>query len=108
MSPGYVWTCILIGALVTISLRALPFVLFGGKEGTPGLIGYLGRVLPYSVMALLVVYCLRDSDLTLASSWAPRLIASVFTCAVYVFKRNSLLSIALGTVCYMLLVQLVF
>ncbi len=108
MSGAYVWSCVLAGALVTIALRALPFVLFSGRRKTPPLVAYLGRVLPYAVMALLVVYCLRDTDLRLASNWAPRLIASALTCGIYVIRRNSLLSIALGTASYMLLVQLVF
>ncbi|MBQ2455913.1 MAG: AzlD domain-containing protein [Firmicutes bacterium] len=107
MSASYVWAGILTAAAVTVMLRALPFVLFGGGRKTPDVVTYLGKVLPCAVMAMLVVYCLRDTSLSV-SSWLPRFIASAVTCGLYVLKRNSLLSIALGTACYMLLVQLVF
>ena len=95
-------------ALVTIGLRFLPFLIFGENRKTPPLVAYLGQVLPYAIMAMLVVYCLKDISLSSLSGFLPALIASVLVCALHVWKRNTLLSIACGTVCYMLLVQVVF
>ena len=100
---------ILIAAasLVTILLRFLPFIVLRGKE-TPPVISYLGKVLSYAIMAMLVVYCLKDMQITVYPYGAPELIASAATALIHVWKRNSLLSIVLGTLCYMILIQFVF
>lgn len=94
-------------ALVTMLLRFLPFWIFGGKKETPKLVVYLGKVLPFAIMGMLVVYCLRSVNFTAPPYALPELIASAVVVALHVWKRNTLLSIAGGTVCYMLLVQLV-
>lgn len=95
-------------ALVTMLLRFLPFWIFGGKKETPKLITYLGKVLPYAIMGMLVVYCLKSVSFLQAPHGLPELIACAVTVALHVWKRNTLLSIAGGTACYMLLVQVVF
>ena len=92
---------------VTIALRFAPFLLLRGRE-TPKFIAYLGRVLPYAIMGMLVVYCLRGTGFAAASDWMPQLIATALVVALHVWKRNTLLSIIAGTACYMVLVQLVF
>ena len=69
---------IAVTALVTMFLRFVPFLLFGGKRETPPYISYLGRLLPYAVMAMLVVYCLRNISFLSAPFGAPELIS----CAV--------------------------
>lgn len=97
-----------IMAIVTIAIRFLPFVIFGNKRKTPKIINYLGKVLPHAIMAMLVVYCLKNISFVSAGSFVPELIAGIATAALYVWKRNTLLSIGCGTVLYMLLVQLVF
>lgn len=94
-------------SLVTAALRFAPFVLLAGRT-TPRWIVYLGRVLPYSVMGMLVVYCLRGTSFGSVSAWLPQLIAGAVVVISYVLKRNTLISIIGGTVCYMLLVQFVF
>ncbi len=99
---------ILVMALVTILLRALPFLLFGGKKGAPPYILYLGRVLPAAIIAMLVVYCLKDIQLAKAPYGAAEIIASLATVGLHVWKRNSVISILGGTLIYMLLVQVVF
>ena len=99
---------IAVTAVVTAVLRFIPFLLFGGKRETPAYISYLGRLLPYAVMAMLVVYCLRNISFAAAPFGAPELISCAVVALLHVWKRSSILSILGGTVCYMLLVQLVF
>lgn len=95
-------------ALVTIVLRFLPFLIFGENRKTPPLIAYLGQVLPFAIMGMLVVYCLKDVSLTAAPFGIPELVGVAAVALLHVWKRNTLLSIGAGTVCYMLLVQFVF
>ncbi|MCI7808761.1 AzlD domain-containing protein [bacterium] len=95
-------------ALVTLGLRFAPFLLFREKGKTPPLIAYLGQVLPYAIMGMLVVYCLKDVNLTCAPFGIPEAIGCALVALLHVWKRNTLLSIGVGTVCYMLLVQFVF
>ncbi|MEE0777249.1 MAG: AzlD domain-containing protein [Bacillota bacterium] len=87
--------------------RAIPFLLFGGRT-TPPYIMYLGKVLPYAIIALLVVYCLQNTTVLSYPYGIPEAIAVAAVVLVHLWKRNNLLSIAGGTVLYMLLVQLVF
>ena len=94
-------------ALVTIALRFLPFLIFRGRE-TPKFIIYLGQVLPYAIMGMLVVYCLRNTTIFAAPHGIPELIACAVVVALHIWKKNTLLSIIAGTMCYMMLVQMVF
>lgn len=94
--------------LVTVGLRFLPFLIFGENRKTPPLVSYLGQVLPYAIMGMLVVYCLKDVDLTAAPFGIPEAIGCAAVALLHIWKRNTLLSIGAGTVCYMLLVQFVF
>ena len=94
-------------AAVTIALRFAPFLLLRGRE-TPKFIAYLGRVLPYAIMGMLVVYCLRGTSFMSVSNWLPQLIAVAVVVGLHVWKRNTLLSIIAGTAIYMILVQVVF
>jgi len=95
-------------ALVTIALRFLPFWIFGENRSTPPLIAHLGQVLPFAIMGMLVVYCLKDISLTAAPFGFPEFISCALVAVLHIWKRNTLLSIGAGTVCYMLLVQFVF
>ena len=97
-----------IVALVTMLLRFLPFWIFGENRTTPPLITHLGQVLPYAIMGMLVVYCLKDMDLTAMPFGIPELIGCALVAGLHIWKRNTLLSIGAGTICYMLLVQFVF
>ena len=99
---------IAVAVLVTMATRFLPFLIFGEKRDTPPIIEYLGTVLPCAIMGMLVVYCLKDVSFLSSPFGLPELIACVVVAALHVWKRSSLLSIGGGTVCYMLLVQLVF
>lgn len=99
---------IAVAALVTMALRFLPFLIFGENRKTPPVIAYLGRVLPFSIMGMLVVYCLKDIRFTAAPFGIPECIGCAVVALLHLWKRNTLLSIGAGTVCYMLLVQFVF
>ena len=98
---------IAVCTVCTFAERALPFLLFRGRE-VPKLIRYLGRVLPMAIMATLLVYTVKGITFTALGGFLPYLIGIAVTAALHLWKRSTLLSIAGGTVCYMLLVQLVF
>ena len=107
MTDRQVLISIVIISLVTIALRALPFILLKGRK-TPAWIEYMGRVLPFAVIGMLVVYCLKGISFTTPAGFTPALIATAVVALSYVWKQNTLLSIISGTVIYMILVQFVF
>lgn len=88
--------------LGTMMTRFLPFLLFSGGRKTPDSIRYLGRVLPAAVFAMLVVYSLKDTTILSGSHGLPELLASLLVIGLHLWKRNMMLSIAGGTVCYIL------
>ena len=95
-----------IGA-VTIAIRILPFIVFGGKRKTPEYVTYLGKVLPYAIMGMLVIYCLRNVSVVAYPFGIPEFIACAVVAVLHIWKRNTLLSIAGGTAIYMVIVQMV-
>ena len=107
MDDSYVLISIAIMAVVTIAIRFTPFVFLNNRK-TPKVIEYLGTVLPSAIMAMLVIYCLKETSFTSLEGYLPALISSAVVVLSYVYKRNTLLSIVLGTLLYMLLIQLVF
>ena len=94
-------------ALVTIFLRFLPFLIFRNRT-SPAFVTYLGKVLPFAIMGMLVVYCLRNISFSAIPFGIPEVISVALVVGLHVWKKNTLLSIISGTVCYMLLVQFVF
>lgn len=94
----------LLGTMVT---RFLPFLIFPEGKEPPEFIQYLGKVLPYAVIGLLVIYCLKDVPGS-GTYGIPEFLAIVFIVLLHRWKKNILLSIGGGTVFYMLLVQFVF
>ncbi len=99
---------IVVMTLVTTLTRFLPFLLLGGGKETPPVVAYLGKVLPYAIMGMLVVYCLKGISFLSAPYGLPEILGVASVVGLHVWKRNTLLSIAGGTVFYMILVQLVF
>ena len=99
---------IIVVALGTMLTRALPFIIFNDPSKKPALIDYLGKVLPYSIMAMLVVYCLKDINFFNSNHGLPEIIAVSITIIIHLFKNNTLLSIIMGTISYMICVQLIF
>lgn len=108
MNAAYSITIIAVIAAVTALLRFLPFCIFSGKRKTPEVITYLGRVLPFAIMGMLVVYCLKQISFVKAPFGAPELLAGAVVVVLHNWKRNTLLSIVTGTVLYMILIQFVF
>lgn len=106
MYKFYAGIIVLIAGAVTILLRFLPFIAF--RKNRPDFILYLGRVLPYSVMAMLVIYCLKNINFFSSPHGIPEIISCLVVIALHVWRRNTLLSIISGTALYMFLVQVVF
>lgn len=98
---------IAVCAFCTVLERALPFLIFRGKE-VPDVIRYLGGVLPMAIMATLVIYCLKGISFTSAAGFVPQCIACAVTVILHLWRKNSMLSIFGGTIVYMLLIQTVF
>lgn len=101
----YAFLLVLVIAIVTALLRFLPFLVFNGKKSVPKVIHYLGNVLPYSIMGMLVVYCLKEVSFGAYANWLPELISVIAVVLLHVWKRNTLLSIIGGTICYMLTIR---
>lgn len=103
-------SAVLIGvcALITAALRFIPFLVFGGKRKTPAFIAYLGKVLPFAIMGMLVVFCLKNVSLTAYPHGIPELLGVLTVAGLHIWKRNTLLSIIAGTVVYILLVNFIF
>ena len=99
---------IVVCTLVTMLTRFFSFLIFNEHRKTPEIVLYLGKVLPCAIMGMLVVYCLKDVAFLSAPFGIPEFLGIAFVALIHVWKRNSLLSIGLGTVFYMVLVQLVF
>ena len=93
-----------VASAVTILLRFLPFFIFGEKK-TPEFLDYLGKFLQYAIMAMLVVYCLKGVSFGMMAAWVPSAIGVLVVVGLHVWKRNTLLSIVGGTICYMVMVQ---
>ncbi|MEG0021016.1 MAG: AzlD domain-containing protein [Oscillospiraceae bacterium] len=96
-------------AAVTAFTRGAPYLLFGRRETLPRWVTYLGTYLPCAIMVILVVYCLRGAfPLALSSQSAAQIIAALVVVAVQLLKKNTILSIFLGTACYMILIRTLF
>ena len=108
MPDTYLLALIAVAAVVTAATRFLPFLIFGNGKKTPDIIVYLGKVLPYAIMGMLVVYCMKNISFVQRPFGLPELIACGAVAVLHVWRRNTLLSIAVGTIGYMLLVQFVF
>ena len=107
-NPTHSILIIVIVATITILLRFIPFLVFNGKKESPKVITYLSNVLPFAIMAMLVVYCLKDISVITFPFGLPEIIASVIVILLHLWRKNTLLSISVGTIIYMLLIQFVF
>lgn len=93
--------------LATMATRFLPFLLFSEHRKTPPFIQYIGKYLPSAVFGMLVVYCLKDVDLSSQTYGLPEFAAILVTGVLHLYRRNMLLSIAGGTIFYMILIHLI-
>ncbi len=99
---------IAVMAVVTFLTRALPFLLFDRGSSPPKLVLYLGRVLPPAIIAMLIIYCLKDLSFLAVGRWVPQLVSVGAVVLLHLWKHNNLLSIFGGTILYMVLIQTVF
>ena len=99
---------IAVAAVCTFATRLVPFVLFRGDKEPPKIIRYLGNVLPVAIIGVLIVYCIGDFRMQTVNEIMPKLIAVGATALVHLWKKNVLLSISVGTIGYMLLINFVF
>jgi len=108
LTPVQTFIIICMVAIGTMITRFLPFIVFKRSKSNSSYIGYLSRVLPYSAIGLLVVYCLKDVSFKSPVNWLPEVISIGCITALHHWKENTLLSIGAGTVIYMVLIQFVF
>lgn len=101
---------IIIGVCVlgTMLTRFLPFLVFSSKRPTPAYVQYLGKVLPSAIFGMLIIYCLKDVSILQGNHAIPELLSIFIVCILHIWKRQMLLSIAGGTLVYMLLIQFLF
>lgn len=99
---------LIVLAAVTALLRFLPFLLFGSGKKAPETVLKLGRSLPFAAMGMLVVYCLKDVRLNASPFGAPEGIACLVTALVHIWRRNTVISILVGTAVYTVLIRFVF
>lgn len=107
MTDSHSALLIAVCAVITAALRFIPFLIFGKKK-TPPFISYLGKVLPFAIMGMLVVFCLKGTSVTSFPYGIPELIGVLTVAVLHIWKRNTLLSIIAGTVIYILLINFVF
>ena len=93
-------------ALATAALRFLPFLIFSDKNKTPKTVVYLSTMLPCAMIGMLIVYCFRNISVTSFPFGLPEIISAAAVAASYLWKRNTLLSVGLGTVCYIILIRI--
>ena len=108
LSAGMSFLIIVVVAITTFATRVIPFLVFPKGKEIPKTVQYLGKVLTPAVIGMLVVYCLKDVKFLSAPFGAPELIGCAIVALLHLWKRNSLLSIGVGTVAYMIMVQVIF
>lgn len=108
MVPFHEIGIVAAAAAVTMALRFLPFLVFRGDRPMPEGLQYLAGVLPCAMIGMLVIYCLRNTDVFAASHGLPEIVSCLLVAVLHLWKRNTLISIAAGTAFYMFLVQAVF
>lgn len=106
MNHSMVFVSIFAAAVITFALRAVPFVIFHGQHKMPDWLNRLGKILPSAIMAVLIVYCLKDIGEDWIGVGIPRILAVAVVVLSYKWKHNTLLSIVFGTAAYMLLLTL--
>ncbi len=106
MQSSRMLVAILLSAGITFGLRAVPFLVFGRGRTMPPRLAYLGKILPPAIMAVLVVYCLKDVKGQLYPNGLAELAAAGVVVLTYKWRHNTLLSILFGTICNMVLIRI--
>jgi branched-subunit amino acid transport protein AzlD len=105
MKTSTILLMILIPALITFLLRLTPFVLFGGKKEISPFVKRIGEKLPYSIMAALIIYCLKGVRTGVNPENTVTIVSVIVVAVVHLWRKNTILSIFVGTVCYMVLLR---
>lgn len=108
LSPEMSLLIIIVTGITTFSTRVIPFLLFPKGKEIPKTVQYLGKVLTPAVIGMLVVYCLKGMSFLRFPFGIPEVLCVAIVAGLHIWKRNNLLSIGVGTVLYMILVQCVF
>lgn len=99
---------IIVISIATSLTRFIPFLIFRNEEKIPKYVLYLGDTLPFAITGFLVAYCLKDTVIFAYPYAIPELISITFIIALHLYKKNTLLSVTLGTIMYMILVNIIF
>ena len=105
---SYTLIAILLMGIITFAIRVGPFAIFGKNKATPKYIVYIGNYLPPAVMAMLIIYCLKNINLHVFPFGIPEIIGVITVAVLHIWKHNNLISIIGGTIVYMIEVQLIF
>lgn len=108
IDKNYALITVFVIALITFLLRLVPFIFFPSGKKVPEFIDYIGKMFPYSIIGMLVIYCFQSIKITEAPYGAPEIMAGLLVVVLHVLKRNTLLSIGVGTFVYMFWVQSLF
>lgn len=108
MTTAYGIITLFVSGIITLLIRAFPFLLFGRNRELSPNISYLGKILPFAAMGILIVYCLRYVSWLQFPHGLPELLGITLVIVLHLWKRNNLISIGLGTAFYMILVQQIF
>lgn len=107
LSTSQMLITVLVAGVVTFATRLIPFAAFGKRE-VPKIVKYLGDIMPPAIIGILIIYCIEDGYTFDVNTLAPQLIAIALTVIVHLWKRNTLISISVGTISYMLLIHYIF
>ncbi|QUH19567.1 branched-chain amino acid transporter permease [Alkaliphilus sp. B6464] len=108
VNSSYTLIAILVIGIVTFAIRIAPFILFGKDKATPKYIEYIGNYLPPAVIAMLIIYCLRNVNISAFPFGIPEVIGVITVAILHIWKRNNLISIIGGTAIYMIAIQFIF
>ena len=108
MSTAYYIAIIAAVAVCTFLIRLCPFIVFGRGSETPKNVLFIGNVLPTAMITILIVYCFKTIDFSNANTYVPQLISGILVAVLHFWKNSTLLSIGVGTVCYMILTRTIF
>ena len=104
-NTSHIILIVAVVAAITFFTRAVPFIIFGGKRAMPERVKIMADMLPYAIIATLVIYCLKGLDFSAFSTGAAQIIAVAAVALLHIWKHNTLLSIACGTILYMILIR---
>ncbi|MBU5675950.1 AzlD domain-containing protein [Alkaliphilus sp. MSJ-5] len=108
VNNNYTLIAILVIGIVTFAIRVAPFILFGKDKATPKYVQYIGNYLPPAVIAMLIIYCLRNVNISAFPFGIPETIGVITVAILHIWKRNNLISIIGGTAIYMIAIQFIF